>query len=111
MLHDTLWQAHQQYDSICVLENHTEKYRPSSYHFDSLAHAYLKTDTLYRDRTKTEFRYKLLHDTTYIHRVDTVPKVIRVESPPKIRAAPAALRWLTMLAFLLFLLALLPNRK
>lgn len=78
MLHDTLWQAHQQYDSICVLENHTEKYRPSSYHFDSLAHAYFKTDTLYRDRTKTEFRYKLLHDTTYIHRVDTIPRIVRV---------------------------------
>ena len=88
IVHDTLYLSHQRYDSIYLSEHSQERYQNSTFHYDTLFQAYFKVDTLFRDKVKTEFRYKLLHDTTYIHRTDTIPKVITVtkaaREPPKI---------------------------
>lgn len=80
--HDTLYQAQERYDSICILENNWERYHPSPVRYDSVLQTLVKVDTICRESVKTEFRYKLLHDTTYIHKVDTIPKVV-VQHPPE----------------------------
>ena len=80
--HDTLYLAHEKYDSVYLQDISTERYHPSSFHYDTLVQAYYKVDTLYKESAKTEFRYKLLHDTTYIHKVDTIPKVDTVKEKP-----------------------------
>lgn len=86
-VHDTLYLSHQRYDSIYLSEHSQEHYQASAYRYDTLLQAYFKVDTVFRDKVKTEYRYQLLHDTTYIHRADTVPKVITVtkaaREPPK----------------------------
>lgn len=86
-IHDTLFLAHERYDSIYLSEQSQERYQTSTYRYDTLVQAYFKVDTIFRDKIMTEFRYKLLHDTTYIHRTDTIPKVITVtkaaREPPR----------------------------
>ena len=104
--HDTLYQALQRYDSIYIMDHSAERYHPSAYHYDSLVNSYLRVDTLYKDKVKTEYRYRLLHDTTYIHRTDTITKTITLQHPPAkpIRAPAWSFYILSILALLLFFL-------
>ena len=61
--HDTLWLSKVKYDSIYI---------------DRWQRIEHKADTVFCDRTKTEFRYRLLRDTVYKTRTDTVPVVKQV---------------------------------
>lgn len=61
--HDTLWLSKVKYDSIYI---------------DRWQRIERKADTVFYDRVKTEFRYRLLRDTVYKTRTDTVPVVKQV---------------------------------
>ena len=87
------------------MDHSTERYHPSAYHYDTVVQAYLKVDTIYRDRTQTEYRYRLLHDTTYVQHTDTIPKVIPV-TQTKYRWPPWGV-CLTVISFVLFILLFL----
>lgn len=65
--HDTIYRLQLSRDSIMV--------RDSIYITERM-----QGDTLIltRDRWHTAYRDRLLHDTTYIHRTDTIPKVVEV---------------------------------
>ena len=61
--HDTLWLSKVKYDSIYI---------------DRWQRIERKADTVFYDRVKTEFRYRLLRDTVYKTRTDTIPVVKQV---------------------------------
>ena len=61
--HDTLWLSKVKYDSIYI---------------DRWQRIERKADTVFYDRVKTEFHYRLLRDTVYKTRTDTVPVVKQV---------------------------------
>lgn len=111
--HDTLYLMHDRYDSISLYESSTERYHPSSFHYDSVSQIFYKVDTLVKETAKTEFRYKMLHDTTYIHKVDTIPKVITVKQPSGQNTYLTCALWLkilTALVLFLWLLSVLKNK-
>ena len=61
---DTLYKYDVLYDSIYISNDH---------YVDRCS------DTVFiRDR-QTEYRYRYLHDTLYVHRIDTIPKVVTVK--------------------------------
>ena len=103
LLHDTLYQALEKYDSIYIHESSAERYHPSSFHYDSLVQIYYRVDTLTKESAKTEYCYRLLHDTTYVHRTDTVVRVIRTENPHRIRGAPVMVLIMSIGLWLLLL--------
>nr|WP_297059320.1 hypothetical protein [Prevotella sp.] len=61
--HDTLWLSKLKYDSVYI---------------DRWQRIERKADTVFCDRVKTEFRYRLLRDTVYKTRTDTIPVVKQV---------------------------------
>ena len=61
--HDTIFLRKLKYDSIYI---------------DRWQRIERKADTVFYDRVKTEFRYRLLRDTVYKTRTDTVPVVKQV---------------------------------
>ena len=67
-LHDTLYLSTVKYDSVYIHRFH---------YVDRAA------DTIRVKEKEIEYRYRLLRDTTYIHRVDTIPQVVYVEKPQK----------------------------
>ena len=89
-VHDTLFVAQQQYDSIYI-----DRY----YAVDRA------TDTIRTVDHQVEYRYRLLRDTTYIHRVDTVPQIIYVEKPQK--RSSSALQFIRVLGLLSIVLLVL----
>lgn len=99
-VHDTLYQYRQKYDSIYVQDYSTERYSPSVIHYDTLVQAYLKVDTLIKEKILTEYRYRLLRDTTYIHRTDTIPKIVTVEK----KVTKKSHHYLLIILVLLFVL-------
>lgn len=99
---DSLYQAVERFDSLHIVDRSTERYRPSSYHYDTLVHAYLRVDTLFRDNVKTEYRYRLLHDTCLVQHTDTLTRVIYADVPASPK--PPAWSWLLLLALFLLLL-------
>jgi len=95
-LHDTIYQASQKYDSIYVSDSLIERYHPSAFHYDTLVQALIRTDTIFREKQKMEYRYKFLRDTTYIHRVDTIPKLVTVEKTVHERYIPPWIKYLAI---------------
>lgn len=61
--HDTIFLRKLKYDSIYI---------------DRWQRIERKADTVFYDRVKTEFRYRLLRDTVYKTRTDTIPVVKQV---------------------------------
>ena len=61
--HDTIFLRKQKYDSIYI---------------DRWQRIERKADTVFYDRAKIEFRYRLLRDTVYKTRTDTIPVVKQV---------------------------------
>ena len=61
--HDTIFLRKQKYDSIYI---------------DRWQRIEHKADTVFCDRVKIEFRYRLLRDTVYKTRTDTIPVVKQV---------------------------------
>ena len=71
--HDTIFLRKLKYDSVYI---------------DRWQRIERKADTVFCDRAKTEFRYRLLRDTVYKTRTDTIPVVRQVPVVKKERYTP-----------------------
>lgn len=85
---DTIFQGHLQYDSIYI---------------DNTLFVDRTADTVFIHNTKTQYKFKFLRDTTYIHRVDTVPVIQRVEVVQKERYIPPWCKYLAIFGALCIL--------
>lgn len=83
--HDTLWLSKLKYDSVYI---------------DRWQRIERKADTVFCDRAKTEFRYRLLRDTVYKTRTDTVPVVKQVPVVKKERYTPPLTKFLAGLGII-----------
>lgn len=83
--HDTLWLSKVKYDSIYI---------------DRWQRIECKADTVFCDRVKTEFRYRLLRDTVYKTRTDTIPVVKQVPVIRKERYTPPFTKFLAYLGII-----------
>ena len=83
--HDTLWLSKVKYDSIYI---------------DRWQRIERKADTVFYDRVKTEFRYRLLRDTVYKTRTDTIPVVKQVSVIRKERYTPPFTKFLAYLGII-----------
>lgn len=83
--HDTLWLSKVKYDSIYI---------------DRWQRIERKADTVFYDRVKIEFRYRLLRDTVYKTRTDTVPVVKQVPVIRKERYTPPFTKFLAYLCII-----------
>ena len=81
--HDTLWLSRVKYDSVYI---------------DRWQRIERKADTVFYDRVKTEFRYRLLRDTVYKTRTDTIPVVKQVPVVKKERYTPPFTKFLGIIA-------------
>ena len=84
-------------------------------HYDSIyidhwQKVYQQSDTVYLDRTKYEYRYRLLRDTIYKTQIDSIPYEVRVVETKVERHIPwwaKLLSWIGALALILLLARLL----
>lgn len=83
--HDTLWLSKEKYDSVYI---------------DRWQRIERKADTVFYDRVKTEFRYRLLKDTVYKTRTDTIPVVRQVPVVKKERYTPPFTKFLACLGII-----------
>ena len=83
--HDTLWLSRVKYDSVYI---------------DRWQRIERKADTVFCDRAKTEFRYRLLRDTVYKTRTDTIPVVKQVPVIRKERYTPPFTKFLAYLGII-----------
>lgn len=83
--HDTLWLSKEKYDSVYI---------------DRWQRIERKADTVFCDRVKTEFRYRLLRDTVYKTRTDTIPVVKQVPVIRKERYTPPFTKFLASLGII-----------
>ena len=83
--HDTLWLSKVKYDSVYI---------------DRWQRIERKADTVFCDRAKTEFRYRLLRDTVYKTRTDTIPVVKEVPVIRKERYTPPLTKFLACLGII-----------
>lgn len=83
--HDTLWLSKVKYDSVYI---------------DRFQRIERKADTVFCDRAKTEFRYRLLRDTVYKTRTDTIPVVKQVPVVKKERYTPPLTKFLACLGII-----------
>lgn len=81
--HDTIFLRKLKYDSIYI---------------DRWQRIERKADTVFYDRVKTEFRYRLLRDTVYKTRTDSVPVVKQVPVIRKERYTPPFTKFLGIIA-------------
>lgn len=83
--HDTLWLSKVKYDSVYI---------------DRWQRIERKADTVFYDRVKTEFRYRLLRDTVYKTQTDTIPVVKQVPVVKKERYTPPFTKFLASLCII-----------
>ena len=83
--HDTILLSKVKYDSIYI---------------DRWQRIERKADTVFYDRVKTEFRYRLLRDTVYKTRTDTVSVVKQVPVIRKERYTPPFTKFLACLGII-----------
>lgn len=83
--HDTIFLRKVKYDSIYI---------------DRWQRIERKADTVFCDRAKTEFRYRLLRDTVYKTRTDTIPVVKQVPVIRKERYTPPLTKFLAYLGII-----------
>ena len=83
--HDTILLSKVKYDSIYI---------------DRWQRIERKADTVFYDRVKTEFRYRLLRDTVYKTRTDTIPVVKQVPVVKKERYTPPFTKFLACLCII-----------
>lgn len=83
--HDTILLSKVKYDSIYI---------------DRWQRIEHKADTVFYDRVKTEFRYRLLRDTVYKTRTDTIPVVKQVPVVKKERYTPPFTKFLACLCII-----------
>ena len=90
-VHDTVYFNKVLYDSIYI---------------DSWHHTYQKADTVVVEKTKLEYRYKLLRDTVFRARIDSVPVIREVEVVREVRRVPWYAKVLSALGVLLLIILL-----
>ena len=83
--HDTILLSKVKYDSVYI---------------DRWQRIERKADTVFCDRAKTEFRYRLLRDTVYKTRTDTIPVVKQVPVVKKERYTPPLTKFLAYLCII-----------
>lgn len=83
--HDTILLSKVKYDSVYI---------------DRWQRIERKADTVFYDRVKTEFRYRLLRDTVYKTRTDTIPVVKQVPVIRKERYTPPSTKFLACLGII-----------
>ena len=83
--HDTILLSKEKYDSVYI---------------DRWQRIERKADTVFCDRAKTEFRYRLLRDTVYKTRTDTIPVVKEVPVIRKERYTPPLTKFLACLGII-----------
>lgn len=83
--HDTILLSKVKYDSIYI---------------DRWQRIERKADTVFYDRVKIEFRYRLLRDTVYKTRTDTIPVVKQVPVIRKERYTPPFTKFLACLGII-----------
>lgn len=83
--HDTIFLKKVKYDSIYI---------------DRWQRIERKADTVFYDRVKTVFRYRLLRDTVYKTRTDTIPVVKQVPAVKKERYTPPFTKFLAYLGII-----------
>ena len=88
-LRDTIYLNKVVYDSIYI---------------DNWHHTYLKADTVVVEKTKLEYRYKLLRDTVFRARIDSVPVIREVEVVREVRHVPWYAKVLSVLGALFLIL-------
>ena len=103
---DTIYLSNVQYDSIYIYQDHV-----SEHHLGTLEPSEtLKPDTLYIKDVSIEYRYRLLRDTVYQTRVDSIPVIREVEVVREVRHIPwyaKLLSWIGTLALLFLLIRVL----
>ena len=90
-VHDTVYFNKVLYDSIYI---------------DSWHRTYQKADTVVVEKTKLEYRYKLLRDTVFRARIDSVPVIREVEVVREVRHVPWYAKVLSVLGVLLLIILL-----
>ena len=83
--HDTIFLRKLKYDSVYI---------------DRWQRIEHKADTVFCEKTKTEFRYRLLRDTVYKTRTDTIPVVKQVPVVKKERYTPPFTKFLACLGII-----------
>ena len=83
--HDTIFLRKLKYDSVYI---------------DRWQRIEHKADTVFCDRAETEFRYRLLRDTVYKTRTDTIPVVKQVPVVKKERYTPPFTKFLACLGII-----------
>lgn len=92
MLHDTLYLTQLRYDSIFVERDHS---------IDRT------TDTIRIVERQTEYRFRLVHDTTYIAHTDTLYRDVEKVKEVKVKSIePRSRTWFDYLAYCSLLLVL-----
>ena len=94
--HDTLYRNKLQYDSVFI---------------DNSLYTYREADTVYREKTRYEYKYKLLRDTLRIHKVDSIPVIREVEVVKEVPTMPWPCKLIVCMAILLLLVILMFNYK
>lgn len=84
-MHDTILLSKEKYDSVYI---------------DRWQRIERKADTVFCDRVKIEFRYRLLRDTVYKTRTDTIPVVKQVPVVKKERYTPPFTKFLACLGII-----------
>ena len=90
-LHDTVYLNKVVYDSIYI---------------DNWYYTYEKADTVVVEKSKLEYRYKVVRDTVFRARTDSVPVIREVEVVRKVRHVPWYAKVLSLLGVLLLILIL-----
>ena len=90
-LRDTIYLNKVVYDSIYI---------------DNWHHTYQKADTVVVEKTKLEYRYKLLRDTVFRARIDSVPVIREVEVVREVRRVPWYAKVLSVPGVLLLIILL-----
>jgi len=102
-IHDTLIHKQLHYDSIYI--NHEKIYEPLDSTTANLPP--FKGGPGRVLEVTTEYRYRLLRDTTYVHRIDTIPVIKTVEVTKEVRYIPPWLKSLACIGAITILLILL----
>ena len=89
--HDTVYFNKVLYDSVYI---------------DNWYYTYEKADTVVVEKTKLEYRYKLMRDTVFRARIDSVPVIREVEVVREVRHVPWYAKVLSVLGVLLLIIIL-----
>ena len=93
---DTLYLSNIQYDSVYVFQEHlTDRSR----------------DTIYIRDVQYEYKYKLIRDTVYRTRIDTIPVIREVEVIKTERYIPTIYKWALGICIALIILIILSIAK